>query len=339
MTKTAVVLGVGGQIGTAVARRMLDEGWQVRGLKLDDTPLPGDLAAVAVTAGDRNDDVVLAAVLAGGADAVVDTVAYNSRHGRQLLAHAGDIGALAVISSVAVYADAGGSSVGHGSPHWPAPVTEDQPVVSASDDTYGGGKLMLERTLLDAGQLPVTALRPCAVWGPGSRHLREWWFIKRVIDLRPVVPLKFGGRSRFHPSSTANIAALALHCLGLPSSQIVNAADPDCPSVFDIAQHISRAMDHRWQIVQLDDDESDGTVGDTPWTDRYPIVLDTSRATGLGYQPAGSYADTVRTLIPEFLAEVDGRDWRDVYPALAGYAQDLFDYEAEDRFLSGARLR
>jgi nucleoside-diphosphate-sugar epimerase len=32
MTKTGVVIGVTGQIGSAVARRMLAEGWIVRGL-------------------------------------------------------------------------------------------------------------------------------------------------------------------------------------------------------------------------------------------------------------------------------------------------------------------
>lgn len=38
--------------------------------------------------------------------------------------------------------------------------------------TYGGGKVLLENVLLDAGKLPVTALRPATVCGPGSRHLR-----------------------------------------------------------------------------------------------------------------------------------------------------------------------
>src|SRR5262249_47559920 len=100
--KTAVVLGVSGQIGTAVARRLLADGWSVRGLHDRDTPLPADLAAVQVTAGDRNDDAVLARVLGNGADGVVDTIAYNPVHARQLLAYAGDVGALAVVSSVAV---------------------------------------------------------------------------------------------------------------------------------------------------------------------------------------------------------------------------------------------
>jgi nucleoside-diphosphate-sugar epimerase len=157
MTKTAVVLGVSGQIGTAVARRLLAGGWSVRGLRSQDTPLPADLAAVQVTVGDRNDDAVLARVLGDGADGVVDTIAYNSIHARQLLAHAADLGALAVVSSVVVYADDQGNSVGHGTPMMPVPIPESQTLVAATDDTYGGGKVMLEQILLDSGRLPVTA--------------------------------------------------------------------------------------------------------------------------------------------------------------------------------------
>lgn len=62
-----MVLGVSGQIGTAVARRMLAEGWSVRGLHQPGAPLPDDLAAVEVVIGDRNDDAVLTRMLGGGA--------------------------------------------------------------------------------------------------------------------------------------------------------------------------------------------------------------------------------------------------------------------------------
>jgi hypothetical protein len=79
------VPGVSGQIGTAVVRRMLAEGWSVRGLHQPGAPMPGDLAAVEVVVGDRNDDAVLARLLGGGGG-VVDMIAYNSAHARQLLA-------------------------------------------------------------------------------------------------------------------------------------------------------------------------------------------------------------------------------------------------------------
>jgi nucleoside-diphosphate-sugar epimerase len=116
MSKSGVVIGVSGQIGRAVARRMLSDGRSVRGLHNSVTPLRADLADVEVVLGDRNDDAVLAALLSDGVDGVVDTIAYTSTHARQLLRFAEAIGALTVISSVAVYADDDGHSIGNGSP-------------------------------------------------------------------------------------------------------------------------------------------------------------------------------------------------------------------------------
>jgi nucleoside-diphosphate-sugar epimerase len=161
MTKTGVVIGVGGQIGIAVARRLLSHGWRIRGLDQARAPLPADLTDVEVVFGDRNDDVALAAVMSDGADGLVDTIAYNSKHANQLLRFADVIGALAVISSVAVYADDDGHSIGDGeSPRWPTAVLESQRRVAATDETYGGGKVKLEEALLGANRLASLSCDP-----------------------------------------------------------------------------------------------------------------------------------------------------------------------------------
>jgi nucleoside-diphosphate-sugar epimerase len=325
---------VSGQIGTAVARRMLVEGWIVRGLHDTARALPADLASVDVIVGDRNDDDLLAGLLADGADGVVDTIAYESQHAHQLLAHAESIGALTVISSIAVYADDQGHSIGNGTPHWPQPIQESQSLVPAADETYGGGKVRLENILLQANRLPVSVLRPAAVCGLGSRHLREWWFVKRVLDGRTIVPLKYRGRSRFHPSSTANIASLAVHCLDVPGIRILNAADPDCPTVSKIADYVAGAMSHDWEIIPLPEEHSTGPIGETPWTHPEPIVLDTSAALATGYRPATTYASALPTLVEAALIETAERDWREVYPDLASYAEGMFDYAAEDDFVA-----
>src|SRR5262249_1548269 len=137
MTKTGIVIGVSGQIGLAVARRMLSDGWSVRGLHNGNTALPDDLAEVDVVVGDRNDDAALVSLLSGGVeiDGVVDTIAFTSAHAQQLLRFADAIGALAVISSVAVYADADGHSIGNGGPRWPTAIKESQALVPATDET------------------------------------------------------------------------------------------------------------------------------------------------------------------------------------------------------------
>jgi nucleoside-diphosphate-sugar epimerase len=335
MGKMAVVLGISGQIGTATARRLLAEGWSVRGLHDGSRKLPEDLAGVTAERGDRNDDTVVAAALAEGADAVVDTIAYNSTHARQLLAHATGIGVLVVISSVDVYADGQGRSVNSGKANLPVPTSESQPLVPADDATYGGGKVMLERILLDSARVPVVVLRPAAVCGPRSRHLREWWFIKRALDGRRVVPLKYGGRSRFHPASTANIAGLAAHCIGRATTEVLNIADPDCPTVHEIGDHVAGVMRHEWQPVPLTEEQSTGPVGETPWSGPTPLVFDTSRALATGYRPVTTYAAAMPSLVAAALDEVAGRDWTVVYPDLARYPGDQFDYAAEDDLLRG----
>src|SRR5262249_21157528 len=156
MTKTGIVIGVSGQIGRAVARRMLGDGWSVRGLHNGNAALPDDLAEVDVVVGDRNDDAALASVLSGGVEGVVDTIAFTSAHAQQLLRFADAIGALAVISSVAVYADADGHSIGNGGPRWPTAIKESQTLVPATDETYGGGKVIGRAMRHDWNIIPLT---------------------------------------------------------------------------------------------------------------------------------------------------------------------------------------
>ena len=58
----------------------------------------------------------------------------------------------------------------------------------------------MEQHLLDESAALVTVLRPCAIHGLGSRHPREWWFVKRILDRRPDHTSGVWGTSRFHPA-------------------------------------------------------------------------------------------------------------------------------------------
>ena len=104
-----------------------------------------------------------------------------------------DVGTLIVISSASVYRDAEGRSLDEaasgGFPDLPVPIGEDQPTVSPGPQTYSTRKAALEQALLENSRRPVTILRPCAIHGEGSRHPREWWFVKRILDGRREVPL------------------------------------------------------------------------------------------------------------------------------------------------------
>lgn len=92
-----------------------------------------------------------------------------------------------------VYRDERGRSLDEASetgfPILPVPVGEGQPTVDPGSATYSTRKVALERALLDNARSPVTILRPAAIHGVGSTHLREWWFVKRMLDRRPVISL------------------------------------------------------------------------------------------------------------------------------------------------------
>lgn len=339
MTRTAFVIGGTGQIGRAVAARLLDDGWEVRLTSRGRRPVPADLAArgAQFVSLDREVPGALCTVLAGGADAVIDTVAYDGSHAEQLLAVQRDVGSVVVISSASVYRDNRGRTLDeadqHGFPDFPAPVTESQPIVPPGPATYSTRKSELEHHLLDHSSGPVTVLRPAAIHGPHSAHPREWWFVKRMLDGRDRIPLAYRGESRFHPTATVNIAELVATTLDSPGTRVLNIADPDAPTVLEIGRLIGAHLGWSGRIVPLDLDDGDGTpqVGSSPWSVPGPFVVSTDAAVALGYRPVTDYAGAVGAVVDD-LREQDPRDWRDAFPVLTRYSTPLFDYEAEDAY-------
>jgi NAD(P)H-binding len=188
VARSAFVVGGTGQIGRAVARALIADGWSVRLAHRGRRPPPSELLArgAEVITLDRDIPGALAAALGPGADAVIDAVAYGPEHADQLLEVQSTVGALVVISSASVYRDAAGRTLDEarvtGFPELPVPVPETQATVEPGPGTYSTRKMALERRLLDRARCPVTVLRPCAIHGPGSQHPREWWFVKRMLD-------------------------------------------------------------------------------------------------------------------------------------------------------------
>jgi hypothetical protein len=80
------------------------------------------------------------------------------------------------------------------------------------------------------------------------------------------------------------------------------------------------------------------TVGNHPWAVPRPVVADMSLAASeLGYREIVAYPEALTTTLPWAIDATAGRDWREVFPTLASYPADLFDYPAEDAYLSNAR--
>jgi nucleoside-diphosphate-sugar epimerase len=347
-TRTAMIIGGTGQIGSAVARRLALDGWSVlvahRGEHHGDAALAElDVTSIRL---DREDTTSLIE-RARGHDLVLDTVAYEPRHADQLAQLAGDVGSLVVISTGSVYLGRSGGylDVTTGPddfPDYPLPLRESDPIVDNAERTYSPLKAAMERRLLEVDDLPVSILRPGAIHGPFSPALREWYFIKRALDGRRRVVLADGGRNRFSTSSTANIAELVALCADQPGTRVLNAVDDENPSVAEIATAVYHALD---QHVELDvfPGPPVESVGATPWTVAHPLVMSMAKAqVDLGYRAPIRYADAVEIAVDWAVREVRtaerrGEGWETVFPALARRAEAdrWFDYAAEDAYVEG----
>jgi nucleoside-diphosphate-sugar epimerase len=339
LVRQAFILGGTGQIGRAVARNLLDHGWNVVVAHRGRRPPPPELieAGARITILDREQPGELARALAGGADALIDTIAFTQLHADQLLDIQRSVGALVVISSASVYRDEVGKTLDeamqNGFPKMPDPIPEIQPTVDPGPATYSTRKVALERGLLDRATTPVTVLRPCAIYGKGSRSPREWWLVKRILDGRKMIPLAYRGASRFHTSSVANIAALVRTALEISGTRILNIGDPEPPSLAEIARLITRHLGYEGTIVNGTDSGYPPTIGRSPWSVPRPFVIDTRAALDLGYIPATTYAGAIPAMCDWLVEMAHAADWREQFPGCASW-RTPFDYAAEDAFFS-----
>ncbi|CQR65306.1 NAD-dependent epimerase/dehydratase family protein [Streptomyces leeuwenhoekii] len=337
----AVVVGATGQIGRAAVGVLARDGWEVTALSRRGGRDEGWPDGVRVVRADREDDAALAAAVGDGCDVVVDVVAFGPRHARQLTSLAGRIGSAVVISSVSVYEDGQGRNFDTqhepgGFPEYPVPLTEGQRTVRPGDTSYSTRKAALERELLAAGdRVPTTLLRAGAVHGPHCRTPRELYFVKRNLDGRRRRVLAFGGRSRFHPVSVHTVAELIRLAAARPGSRVLNAVDPDAPTVAEIARAIDAVMGRDVEDVLVDGPPPAPGVGDTPWTVPAPVVCGMAAAEReLGYRPVTRYAETLPETVAWIEERLAGRDWREAYPKMVQAYGDLFDYAAEDAWLA-----
>ena len=291
-----------------------------------------DLPGVASIRLDRNIPGALASAIGPGFDVVIDTVAYDDVHARQLLDIQADIGAFVVVSSASVYSDARGRSLDeaetNGFPRLPLPIPEGHITVTAGPATYSTRKVALEQTLLAGAKRPMIILRPCAIHGPGSPNPREWFFVKRILDGRSIVPLAFNGESRFHTTATVNIAALIEAALSSPRTGVLNIGDPEALSVRAIGETIAAIYGADLRVEPFDGAPIDG-VGSHPWCVPRPFVVDMTAALALGYQPAADYRDAIESACRAAEAAAAAG------ASFAPFFDGLFDYAAEDAFLAG----
>lgn len=130
----------------------------------------------------------------------MDWVCYTAAHAELLLPLTRQATSTVMISSKAVYIDDAGRHANTDAPRFAGPEARpSRPWRRGSMDYnsragYRANKVAAEQVLLDSG-LPVTVPRPSKIQGAGARPPREWYFVKRALDRRPVVLLA-GPRSR-----------------------------------------------------------------------------------------------------------------------------------------------
>jgi nucleoside-diphosphate-sugar epimerase len=341
----ALLIGGTGQIGTATARRLLTNGWTVNLTGRDPNKMPTDLteAGATFTVAHRDSPTELAHALGTGADLLLDCLCYTATDAQTLLPLTSSATSTVVISSKAVYIDDHGNHSNSATPpHFTAPVQETQPTMAPRTDIphdsregYGANKVAAEHTLLDSNA-PITILRPSRVHGIGAGRPREWHFVKRALDQRPAILLTQRGTGTVHPTAADNIAALIELAATNPGQRILNSADPDAPTALDIASTIATHLGHTWDEVLLDDD-APTNLGRHPWESVHPVILDTTAAQELGYQPVGDYATTVVPELDWLTSQARGEVGNTVLPGLDDpYFNTLFDYAAEDTYLSAS---
>ena len=334
---SVALIGGTGQIGRAVAPRLVEDDWDVT-LLTRSGELPQGLGEMGVGAAsvDRAVPRALERSLGTGVDVVIDLIAFGLIEAQQLNALADRIGSVIVISSASVYADDRQRSLDDATdvatfPELPVPITETQPTVEPSERTYSTRKVAMERCLLE-GPLAATIIRPCAVHGPGSALPRELFFVKRALDGRRVVVLVCAGESRFHTTSVANLAELIRLAARKPGKTILNCGDPSPPTVRSIGRSVAAALGHRFEELLIPETGYDKPELSNPWAVPRPVLLDMSRAAEvLSYRPVATYHDAVVKTCHWLVDEARKRDWNDTYLG------QFFDYDAEDRVVASIK--
>lgn len=335
---SAFILGGTGQIGRAVAEVLYDRGWSIT-LACRTAPsadlADGRLGRIVVL--DRHEPGSLQKALGDGADLLLDTIPFDAADARQLLGVQGAVGQILAVSSASVYRDAEGRTLDEarvtGFPQMPDPICESQPTVDPGPATYSTRKVAMEQLLLQGIRGSAAIIRPCAIHGPNSRHPREWWFVKRLLDGRTHIPLAYAGRSCFQTSATINIAGLVAQIAETRSSGIFNAVDPDSPDVAEIGAAIMTALGRTAVLVPVADEGYPPRIGATPWSVPRPFRVAAPAADAIGYRPVAHYAEAVSATVAR-LAAADVCGWELRFPALAAYPWNLFDYSREDAWLA-----
>jgi nucleoside-diphosphate-sugar epimerase len=264
-------------------------------------------------------------------DAVIDMLAFTGQDAELLMqTFKGMAGRVVVASSIDVYRAFGrlhGTELGAPDP---VPLTEEAPLrskLSVQGEAYE--KRWVEEVVLNDPDLPGTALRLPAIYGPGD--YRPYYYLKRMSDGRPFILLDERlARWQFSRGYAENVAhAIVLAAINpRATGRIYNVADEPTLTQIEWIELIARAAGWDGEILtaprsRLPDHLVRKENLEQHW------VVDTSRIREeLGFAERIDAAEAMRRTL----------DWIQMNPLDPDEEQRLFDpqeynYPAEDEAL------
>jgi 2-alkyl-3-oxoalkanoate reductase len=242
-----MVTGGTGFTGTALVKRLLDEGHQVVALDYKEGVKPQELRArgAEVVIGSVTDRDLVRRCMAG-----VDVVQHLAAAFRELNvpeSHYDEVNVGGTRNVLEEAAKAGVkkfiycSTCGvHGNVENP-PGDENAPIVPA--DYYQRTKYQAEPMVLDFNRqgLPALIIRPAAIYGPGDPE-RFWMIFKRVK--KGVFPMFGNGKTLYHPVYVDNLVDAHMLAMtpGKGEGEAFLIADEEFVQIEDLVRRVAKAM-------------------------------------------------------------------------------------------------
>lgn len=273
-----LVIGGTGFISTRVVYKLLEAGYHVtalnRGTSRNRLPEHENLTFVM---GDRNKEHSLRNVASQQTfDAVYDMVAYLPEESELAIrVFRGKIGRFIHCSTISVYMV---------SYEVQCPITEDQDKGALMQPfprnpfgmEYGINKRKCEDILWNAHhdeQFPVSMLRPTYVCGPHDPVKRDFFWIERILDGKPLLA-PGSGDFAFQHVYVEDVAQAFVDLLKYPDSvgQAYNVAGEEIFSLNDYLKTLCRMLDRNPEIIHVDQQVFDAqSFSMSPGEDVFPF--------------------------------------------------------------------
>jgi nucleoside-diphosphate-sugar epimerase len=294
-----LLLGGSGFLSGTCARSAIREGHRVWTVTRGQRPMtPGTKSIVA----DRKDRPAFAkAIQSAGAqwDLVIDCIGYSGDDARQdINCFTGRAKHLVFISTDSVIDP------------FSRPWKIDETYAKFHNSPYALGKREAEEVLLaSSGELPITILRPCHIYGPGSQLgcIPQASRDPQLIDrLRREEPITLVGAGHFlqHPIYAEDLWLMAQSCLDNSATigQIYFAAGPDVVECRVFYQYIAEILGVDLTIREIAVDQQLREHPDTAHFCSHRVyTLDKARNHGL-ILPATPLCDGLRIHVESMIA-------------------------------------